>query len=31
MGKEILPFGYTEIEKKNFSSMKVLFFKGCRY
>ena len=27
MGKAILTFGYIEIEKINFTAMKVLFFK----
>ena len=31
MGKEILKFVDIEIEKKNFTAIKVLFFKRCRY
>ena len=31
MCKEISIFGDTEIEKKNFTTMKILFFERCRY
>ena len=30
MGKEILTFEEIEIEKINFTSIRLLFFKGCR-
>ena len=31
MGKEILTFGNIEIEEINFTTIKLLFFKRCRY
>ena len=31
MGKEILKFGDIEIEKNNFTTIRLLIFKRCRY
>ena len=31
MGKEVLTFGDVEIEKINFTAIKVLFLKRCKY
>ena len=31
MGEEILMFGDIEIKKINFTAIRLLFFKGCRY
>ena len=31
MGKDILTLGDVEIEKTNFTAIRLLFFKRCRY